>query len=90
MVRLTADVRKIDFSKELITWVKKSGYALLDVNVFPKPFATSKVTTSVLTCVRPLILLQLRHRSVKDDYSGDVMVYLWDNYISYAFNLVLL
>ncbi|KAJ3559715.1 hypothetical protein NM688_g166 [Phlebia brevispora] len=56
----------VDFSKELISWVKKCKYALLDVNVFPKPFATNK----------------MKHRSVKDDYSGDVMVYLWDNYVS--------
>ncbi|KAF7792303.1 hypothetical protein EIP86_003339 [Pleurotus ostreatoroseus] len=68
---MTCDVKQehsylIDFSKQLINWVKKSEYALLDVNVFPKPFATNK----------------LRHRGVKDDYSGDVMVYLWDNYVS--------
>jgi histone deacetylase 6 len=27
----------IDFSKELISWVKREGYSLLDVNLFPKP-----------------------------------------------------
>jgi len=29
----------IDFSKELIAWVKAEKYSLLDVNLFPKPFA---------------------------------------------------
>ncbi|KAF8161152.1 histone deacetylase complex protein [Crassisporium funariophilum] len=27
----------IDFSKELIAWVKNQGYSLLDANLFPKP-----------------------------------------------------
>jgi len=27
----------IDFSKELIAWVKKEGFSLLDSNLFPKP-----------------------------------------------------
>jgi len=27
----------IDFSKELVNWVKAEGYSLLDVNLFPKP-----------------------------------------------------
>ncbi|KAJ7770150.1 histone deacetylase complex protein [Mycena maculata] len=27
----------IDFSKELVDWVKTDGYSLLDVNLFPKP-----------------------------------------------------
>ncbi|CAL1706955.1 unnamed protein product [Somion occarium] len=33
----------IDMSKDLIGWVKDSGYALLDINVLPKPFATKKL-----------------------------------------------
>jgi hypothetical protein len=28
---------QIDFSKELVNWVKTEGYSLLDVNLFPKP-----------------------------------------------------
>ncbi|KAI0930403.1 hypothetical protein AcV5_007127 [Taiwanofungus camphoratus] len=52
----------VDFSKELINWVKDAGYALLDVNVFPKPFAKAKTRKT-------------------DDYAGDVLTYLWDNYI---------
>lgn len=35
-----ADMSQIDFSKELISWVTKEKYALLDVNVFPRPFAS--------------------------------------------------
>src|ERR1700722_8476122 len=30
---------KIDFSKELVSWVKTEKYSLLDVNLFPRPFA---------------------------------------------------
>lgn len=28
---------QVDFSKSIIEWVKGEGYALLDVNLFPKP-----------------------------------------------------
>jgi len=27
----------IDFSKDLITWVKNAGYSLVDINLYPKP-----------------------------------------------------
>lgn len=30
-------VLQIDFSKELIAWVKNEGFSLLDANLFPKP-----------------------------------------------------
>ncbi|OJT11513.1 Histone deacetylase clr3 [Trametes pubescens] len=33
----------IDCSKELLTWAKAEGYAVLDVNVYPKPFPKSKL-----------------------------------------------
>jgi len=52
----------VDFSKELIAYATGEGYALLDVNVFPKPFAKT------------------RARNQKYP-TGDVMTYLWDNYI---------
>ncbi|KAI0085134.1 histone deacetylase complex protein [Irpex rosettiformis] len=55
----------VDYSKKMIEWVKQQQYALLDVNVYPKPFQTST----------------LRGKTPKDDYSGELMVYLWDNYI---------
>ncbi|KZT72053.1 Arginase/deacetylase [Daedalea quercina L-15889] len=35
----------VDCSKQLITWAVTTGYALLDVNVFAKPYAKSKVRT---------------------------------------------
>lgn len=55
----------IDFSKELISWVRKEKYALLDVNVFPRPFASP---------------LPRGHKHV-ESWSRDVLTYLWDNYI---------
>ena len=30
---------KVDFSKDLICWVKAENYSLLDINMFPRPFA---------------------------------------------------
>ncbi|EMD37432.1 hypothetical protein CERSUDRAFT_83190 [Gelatoporia subvermispora B] len=54
----------LDFSKSLIKWVRDSGYALLDVNVYPKPFA------------KPA-----RSRNHDNDFAGDVLIYLWDNYV---------
>lgn len=56
----------VDFSKQLIERVTSSGYALLDVNLYPKP----------VTMTGP----RSRNREIKD-WSHDVMVYLWDNYI---------
>lgn len=35
---------QLDFSKEMVAWVKSEGYSLLDINLFPKP--TLAVTTS--------------------------------------------
>ncbi|KIM40068.1 hypothetical protein M413DRAFT_446225 [Hebeloma cylindrosporum] len=40
----------IDFSKELVAWVRKEGYALLDANLYPKPSTT----------------VQSRHKSFED------------------------
>jgi len=54
----------IDFSKELIAWVKSAGYALLDANLFPKPLSKPVARTKV-----------------KEDIGGDIVTYLWDNYI---------
>ncbi|KAI0769366.1 histone deacetylase complex protein [Trametes elegans] len=44
---MTCNVRQehsylIDCSKELLTWAKNEGYAVLDVNVFAKPFPKAK------------------------------------------------
>ncbi|KAI0690095.1 histone deacetylase complex protein [Cytidiella melzeri] len=51
----------VDYSKKMIDWITQQGYALLDVNVYPKPFQTSATS--------------------KHDYSAELIVYLWDNYI---------
>ncbi|KIJ18774.1 hypothetical protein PAXINDRAFT_71358 [Paxillus involutus ATCC 200175] len=58
----------IDFSKELISWVRSENYALVDVNLFPRPFAASALPTSL----RP---------KAAENSARDVLVYLWDNYI---------
>ena len=43
---------QIDFSKDLIAWVKSENYALVDVNLFPRPFAASALPTALVRCVR--------------------------------------
>ncbi|KAL0573198.1 Histone deacetylase hda1 [Marasmius crinis-equi] len=56
----------IDFSKELIVWVKEAGYSLLDINIFPKP--------------TPPTVVSKRSKSAPD-YTKQIATYLWDNYI---------
>ncbi|KAF7361827.1 Histone deacetylase clr3 [Mycena venus] len=56
----------IDFSKELVHWVKTEGYSLLDVNLFPKPLGTDQPFP------RPKSINELRK---------DIVTYLWDNYV---------
>ncbi|KAG7094672.1 hypothetical protein E1B28_005492 [Marasmius oreades] len=58
----------LDFSKEMVAWVKSEGYSLLDINLFPKP--TLAVTTSKRSKSTP-------------DIGKQVATYLWDNYIQY-------
>ncbi|KIK09100.1 hypothetical protein K443DRAFT_671597 [Laccaria amethystina LaAM-08-1] len=55
----------IDFSKKLVTWVKKEGYALLDANLYPKP-SQAPVTRGIKN---------------PQDIGRDIITYLWDNYI---------
>ncbi|KAF5354646.1 hypothetical protein D9756_005351 [Leucocoprinus leucothites] len=55
----------IDFSKDLVEWVKADGYSLLDANLFPKPPAT---------------ILSSRTKS-SDNLAQDTLIYIWDNYI---------
>lgn len=43
---------QIDFSKDLIAWVKKENYALVDVNLFPRPFVVSALPTSLVRSTR--------------------------------------
>jgi histone deacetylase 6 len=62
----------LDFTKELLRWISGEGYALLDVNLFPKPFAAVQQTS---------------RRSAGKKISGQydeaaaLLIYLWDNYI---------
>ncbi|KAF8897049.1 histone deacetylase complex protein [Gymnopilus junonius] len=56
----------IDFSKDLIGWVRSQGYSLLDANLFPKPVATRGPS--------------IRHKSM-EDVGKEVLLYLWDNYV---------
>ncbi|KAH9481512.1 Histone deacetylase clr3 [Psilocybe cubensis] len=56
----------IDFSKELVGWVKSEGYSLLDANLYPKPSTTPTPN--------------LRHKTM-EEVGRDVLVYLWDNYV---------
>lgn len=43
---------QIDFSKDLIAWVKSENYALVDINLFPRPFAASALPTSLVRFTR--------------------------------------
>jgi len=47
---------QIDFSKELVAWVRKEGYALLDANLYPKPSTSIQLVSGVYTyCILALI-----------------------------------
>ncbi|KAI0057877.1 histone deacetylase complex protein [Artomyces pyxidatus] len=68
---LTCDVQLehsylVDASKMVMQWVKQEKYSLLDVNVFPKPTKESAAQPA----------------KTAEEYAGDLMVYLWDNYVS--------
>jgi histone deacetylase 6 len=70
---------QIDFSKELVAWVRKEGYALLDANLYPKPSTTIQLVGGfpvLYTCSDQF----QRHKSF-EDVGRDIMTYLWDNYI---------
>jgi len=58
----------IDFSKDLIAWVTSENYALVDVNLFPRPFAASALPTAL----RP---------KAAENPAKDLLAYVWDNYI---------
>ena len=76
-------ILQVDCSKSLLAWANAEGYAVLDVNVFPKPYAKSKVrsSTSTFGISNDHAPLQLKHT---EDYGGAVLVYLWDNYVQYV------
>jgi hypothetical protein len=39
-------LEKVDFSKDLIRWIKAENYSLLDINMFPRPFANGHSVSS--------------------------------------------
>ncbi|KAK7026903.1 histone deacetylase complex protein [Favolaschia claudopus] len=55
----------IEFSKDLVTWVKAEGYSLLDVNLFPKPNGS---------------ILRPKTKSIRA-LRQEVITYVWDNYV---------
>jgi len=77
---------KIDFSKDLITWVKNSGYSLVDVNLYPKP---SDLPLPVMLWVHFRMAVSYQANTQRklhlEDVSKEVLVYLWDNYIQYVY-----
>ena len=86
---LTLRPLQIDVSKQVIDRTTAAGYSLLDVNLFPKPATSAKhkVRIGHRDARRPAVdsyTHQSRYREVKEDWSKEVMVYLWDNYIQYV------
>lgn len=51
--------QQIDFSKELISWVKQEGYSLLDANLFPKPFAAPLTVQRLLLITQMLLTFEV-------------------------------
>jgi len=70
---------QIDFSKELVAWVRKEEYALLDANLYPKPSTTIQLVGNLPVLYTCSDKFQ-RHKSF-EDVGRDIMTYLWDNYI---------
>ncbi|KAE9411416.1 histone deacetylase clr3 [Gymnopus androsaceus JB14] len=58
----------IDFTKELMRWINSEGHALLDVNLFPKPFAAQNTKRS-------------HKKTGRYDEGTALLIYLWDNFI---------
>ncbi|THH11513.1 hypothetical protein EW146_g8016 [Bondarzewia mesenterica] len=57
----------IDVSKQLVEWVRQEGFALLDINLFPKPPSVREFTYV--------------SRS-PEEYAREILTYLWDNYVT--------
>jgi len=70
-------VLQIDFSKELISWVKREGFSLLDANLFPK----SINTVCLFPNPKSLFTTFLQRGKLMEDAGRDVLIYLWDNYV---------
>ncbi|KAJ3748805.1 histone deacetylase complex protein [Lentinula detonsa] len=62
----------LDFTKELMRWINEEGYALLDVNLYPKPFASVSQNTKRTSN---------KKNSERYDDTTALLTYLWDNYI---------
>ncbi|KAF9070565.1 histone deacetylase complex protein [Rhodocollybia butyracea] len=56
----------IDFTKELMRWITGEGYALIDVNLYPKPFSSTSTN---------------RKNAGRYDEAAALLLYLWDNFI---------
>ncbi|KAJ3751692.1 histone deacetylase complex protein [Lentinula raphanica] len=56
----------LDFSKDLMRWINSEGYALLDINLYPKPFA-SRIAN--------------KKNAERYEDTTALLTYLWDNYI---------
>ncbi|KAJ3934732.1 MAG: histone deacetylase complex protein [Lentinula lateritia] len=62
----------LDFTKELMRWINGEGYALLDVNLYPKPFTSVSQNSKRLSNKKNL---------ERYDDTTALLTYLWDNYI---------
>ncbi|KAF5393270.1 hypothetical protein D9757_000628 [Collybiopsis confluens] len=62
----------LDFSKELMRWINAEGYALIDVNLYPKPF------TSVQQSYKRMAN---NKNATRYDEASNLLTYLWDNYM---------
>lgn len=71
---------QIDFSKELVGWVKSEGYSLLDANLYPKP-AVAPNLVSFLSLVYLFYFNNLQRHKTMEEVGRDVLIYLWDNYV---------
>ncbi|KAJ3883543.1 histone deacetylase complex protein [Lentinula edodes] len=62
----------LDFTKELMRWINGEGYALLDVNLYPKPFTSVSQNSKRLSN---------KKNAERYDDTTALLTYLWDNYI---------
>ncbi|TFK25666.1 histone deacetylase clr3 [Coprinopsis marcescibilis] len=58
----------LDFSKQLINWVTKENFALIDANLYPKPIDAQYSSPR-------------NSGKSTDDSARDVLMYLWDNFV---------
>ncbi|KAF9529381.1 histone deacetylase clr3 [Crepidotus variabilis] len=63
----------IDVSKDVIDWVKRKGYAILDANLYSKPSDTLQVAISKAA--------RGAKTKIVETPVDKLLMYLWDNYI---------